>query len=400
VTSTTPASGRHDPRVPTRGSWVARAGSRPAEGARRTAAHGSRRPLRRRWVGTGRRWVGTGRRWVTTRRLWISTQGLWTSARLMWITSRGLWIIARLLWTSTQGLWTTTQGLWIAVRGLWTTSLRLWTTLGGLWTERRTTSGRRGSLPHRGTWHRQVALPVARSRLWGMWPGVAARVAATGVAGPGVEETLVAATPVAATVAPATAMLHRPTSTRRVGGLGAVLVGCLMVAGCQGAGGEPAAEVRSTRGVGEAVGVGSPVSIAIPAVGVDARVVPVGLRADRAMEVPAVDLVGWYELGPRPGEAGPAVVVGHVDSRSGPAVFSRLGELRRGDRIVIGQHGGAARSFRVERVERHPKTALPVERIWDHARQPVLRLITCGGSFDRSTGHYRDNIVVYARATT
>jgi sortase family protein len=370
VTSTTPASGRHDPRVPTRGSWVARAGSRPAEGARRTAARGSRRPLRR-----------------------------------LWIASRGLWIIARLLWTSTQGLWTTTQGLWIAVRGLWTTSLRLWTTLGGLWTERRTTSGRRGSLPHRGTWHRQVALPVARSRLWGMWPGVAARVAATGVAGPGVEETLVAATPVAATVAPATvapatAMLHRPTSTRRVGGLGAVLVGCLMVAGCQGAGGEPAAEVRSTRGVGEAVGVGSPVSIAIPAVGVDARVVPVGLRADRAMEVPAVDLVGWYELGPRPGEAGPAVVVGHVDSRSGPAVFSRLGELRRGDRIVIGQQGGAARSFRVERVERHPKTALPVERIWDRARQPVLRLITCGGSFDRSTGHYRDNIVVYARATT
>jgi Sortase domain len=220
--------------------------------------------------------------------------------------------------------------------------------------------------------------------------GVAARVAATAVG----------ATLVAATVAPATGMLRRPTSTRRVGGLGAVMVGCLMVAGCQGAGGEPAAEVRSTRGVGEAVGVGSPVSIAIPAVGVDARVVPVGLRADRAMEVPAVDLVGWYELGPRPGEAGPAVVVGHVDSRSGPAVFSRLGELRRGDRIVVGQQGGAARSFRVERIERHPKTALPVQRIWDHTRQPVLRLITCGGSFDRSTGHYRDNIVVYARATT
>jgi hypothetical protein len=357
VTSTTPASGRHDPRVPTRGSWVARAGSRPAEGARRTAARGSRRPLRR---------------------LWIASRGLWIIARLLWTSTQGLW-------TSTQGLWTTTQGLWIAVRGLWTTALRLWTSVGGLWTERRTTSGRRGSLPHRGTWHRQVALPAARSRPWGMRPWVAARVAATGVA---------------ATVARATAMLRRPTSTRRVGGLVAVLVGCLMVAGCQGAGGEPAAEVRSTRGVGEAVGVGSPVSIAIPAVGVDARVVPVGLRADRAMEVPAVDLVGWYELGPRPGEAGPAVVVGHVDSRSGPAVFSRLGELRRGDRIGIGQQGGAARSFRVERVERHPKTALPVERIWDRARQPVLRLITCGGSFDRSTGHYRDNIVVYARATT
>jgi sortase (surface protein transpeptidase) len=93
------------------------------------------------------------------------------------------------------------------------------------------------------------------------------------------------------------------------------------------------------------------------------------------------------------------VVVGHVDSRSGPAVFFRLGELRRGDRIVVGQQGGAARSFRVERVERHPKSALPVQRIWNHTRRPVLRLITCGGSFDRSSGHYRDNIVVFARAS-
>ena len=106
---------------------------------------------------------------------------------------------------------------------------------------------------------------------------------------------------------------------------------------------------------------------------------------------------GWYELGPRPGEAGPAVIVGHVDSRSGPAVFFRLGQLRRGDKIVVGQAGGGARPFLVERVERQAKEALPVERIWNRTNQPVLRLITCGGSFDRSTGHYRDNIIVYAR---
>ena len=175
---------------------------------------------------------------------------------------------------------------------------------------------------------------------------------------------------------------------------------CLTLAGCQRpvvpSGHEGGSSTR-TAGRGSA---GRPVSIAIPAVGIDARVVPVGLRADRTMEVPEVDLAGWYEPGPRPGEAGPAVIVGHVDSRHGPAVFFRLGELRPGDRITIGQQGGAARSFLVERVERSPKEALPVGRIWDRARQPVLRLITCGGSFDRSTGHYRDNIVVYARATT
>jgi sortase (surface protein transpeptidase) len=92
------------------------------------------------------------------------------------------------------------------------------------------------------------------------------------------------------------------------------------------------------------------------------------------------------------------VIVGHVDSRRGPAVFFRLGELRRGDRIVVGLQGGGARSFLVERVERRPKTALPTRRIWSRTRRPVLRLITCGGGFDRSTGHHRDNVIVYARA--
>jgi LPXTG-site transpeptidase (sortase) family protein len=139
-----------------------------------------------------------------------------------------------------------------------------------------------------------------------------------------------------------------------------------------------------------------PVSIAIPAAGVDARVVPVGLGADGAMEVPAVDLAGWYRLGPRPGERGPAVIVGHVDSREGPAVFHRLGQLRQGDRIVVGRGSEAAVTFAVERVERVAKESLPVGRIWNRTSQPVLRLITCGGSFDRTTGHYRDNVIVFA----
>ena len=80
-------------------------------------------------------------------------------------------------------------------------------------------------------------------------------------------------------------------------------------------------------------------------------------------------------------------------------MFFRLGRLRRGDRIVVGRAGGGARSFVVERVERRPEQALPTERIWNGTRRPVLRLITCGGSFDRATGHYRDNVIVYANLT-
>jgi Sortase domain len=159
-------------------------------------------------------------------------------------------------------------------------------------------------------------------------------------------------------------MTSRPhPRRRRIAGVGVLLAGCLLLVGCradqQPRSGEPTpAQVADGRGAG-----GRPVSIEIPAVGVDAPVVPVGLLADRTVEVPAVDQAGWYEPGPRPGKVGPAVIVGHVDSRRGPAVFFRLQELRPGDRIVVGLDGGAARSFLVERVERQPKEDLPVGRI-------------------------------------
>jgi sortase (surface protein transpeptidase) len=142
-----------------------------------------------------------------------------------------------------------------------------------------------------------------------------------------------------------------------------------------------------------------PATISIPSIGVKASIVPVGLQADGAMQVPDPGQVGWYKLGPRPGAPGPAVLIGHVDSRTGPAVFYRLRQLRPGDEILVGERGGGTRRFLVGRLERHPKTALPVNRIWTTATRPLLRLITCGGSFDHATGHYRDNLIVYASPT-
>jgi sortase (surface protein transpeptidase) len=142
-----------------------------------------------------------------------------------------------------------------------------------------------------------------------------------------------------------------------------------------------------------------PTSIAIPAIGVHAPIVAVGLQADGAMQVPDPDQVGWYRLGPRPGAPGPAVLIGHVDNRTGPAVFYRLRQLRPGDEIIIGQSDGTTSRFLVGRLEQHPKTALPTSRIWTTATRPLLRLITCGGSFNHATGHYRDNLIVYASPT-
>ncbi len=143
-------------------------------------------------------------------------------------------------------------------------------------------------------------------------------------------------------------------------------------------------------------GAGDPLRVTIPAIGVDAALVPVGLREDGAMQTPTFGLAGWYSPGPRPGEAGPAVVVAHVDSKAnGPDVFHRLRELAPGDRVLV-HYRETTTTFSVTGKEQTAKTALPTGRIWNGATAPVLRLITCGGAFDRTARSYLDNVIVYA----
>jgi LPXTG-site transpeptidase (sortase) family protein len=105
---------------------------------------------------------------------------------------------------------------------------------------------------------------------------------------------------------------------------------------------------------------------------------------------------GWFAPGPEPGERGAAVIAGHVDSKTGPAVFYRLGELKRGDSIRVTVAGGRTIRFRVDGVERWPKAKFPTKRVFGKTRAATLRLITCSGAFDRASGHYVDNTIVYA----
>jgi sortase (surface protein transpeptidase) len=142
-----------------------------------------------------------------------------------------------------------------------------------------------------------------------------------------------------------------------------------------------------------------PARLEIPAIGVRAPVIPLGLKPDRSLEVPRrFDQTGWWTGGPRPGEPGPAVIAGHVDSTDGPAVFYRLSDLRRGAVIAVVRRDGSRARFTVQRSERYPKAHFPTARVYAPTRGPTLRLITCGGAFDHSTGHYVDNTVVYAVA--
>jgi hypothetical protein len=140
-----------------------------------------------------------------------------------------------------------------------------------------------------------------------------------------------------------------------------------------------------------------PVSVSIPTLGVTAELVRLGLEADGTMQVPTgASRAGWYELGPIPGELGPAVLAGHVDWAGQPGVFQRIGELTQGDQIEIRNQDGDVTTFRVDHVDAYPKHSFPTDAVYGDLDHAGLRLITCGGEFDPRSGHYADNVIVFA----
>jgi sortase (surface protein transpeptidase) len=140
-----------------------------------------------------------------------------------------------------------------------------------------------------------------------------------------------------------------------------------------------------------------PVLVVVPAIGVDAPIIALGLDPSGALGVPErFNEPGWWTGGPEPGERGPAIFAGHVDSKRGPAVFYRLGDLEPGDAIGVERADGSRVAFVVQRIEQHAKAAFPTEAVYAPTGQAELRLITCGGAFDRSSGHYLDNVIVFA----
>jgi sortase (surface protein transpeptidase) len=141
-----------------------------------------------------------------------------------------------------------------------------------------------------------------------------------------------------------------------------------------------------------------PARVEIPAIGVSSALVRLALGPDGTLQAPAdYGTVGWYTGGPSPGEAGPAVIAGHLDSDTGPAVFYKLGSLRPGEAVLVVLADGKRLRFVVTGVARYAKDRFPTRAVYGPTSYPALRLITCGGSFDRSSGRYRDNLVVSAR---
>jgi LPXTG-site transpeptidase (sortase) family protein len=140
-----------------------------------------------------------------------------------------------------------------------------------------------------------------------------------------------------------------------------------------------------------------PATVKIPAVDIDAKIEPLHRDDNGRLVAPDYGIAGWYAAGPEPGEPGVAVIAGHLDSTVGPDMFYNLGQVEKGDRIVVGLTDGSAVRFRVGHVEQYPVDDFPTSTVYgDDVRRPELRLITCAGDYDYSAGHYKDNLVVFA----
>ncbi len=140
-----------------------------------------------------------------------------------------------------------------------------------------------------------------------------------------------------------------------------------------------------------------PVRVLMGSIGLDAEAIPIGLDSNGALAVPRrADIAGWWSGGFVPGETGPTVIVGHYDSKVAPGIFSRLPKAKVGQLIIVEQSDGTRYPYRVTEIEKPKKSVFPTDKVYGPTESSTLRLVTCGGRFDRSTGHYVDNLIVYA----
>lgn len=197
--------------------------------------------------------------------------------------------------------------------------------------------------------------------------------------------------------------LPRLVGRRTAAGAVAVFVAVALCAGCSSQ--PPTARIASAGthepvdmpAISATMGRSAPVRLQIPAIDVDATFMDLGLQDDGTLEVPPEGFpAGWYTGGPTPGELGPAIIAGHVDWAGAPGVFAALRRLEPSDEVKVLRQDGSTAVFRITRVEQFPKNTFPTELVYDDIPHAGLRLITCGGSFDRQVGSYTDNVVAFA----
>ncbi|WP_037907008.1 class F sortase [Actinacidiphila yeochonensis] len=159
----------------------------------------------------------------------------------------------------------------------------------------------------------------------------------------------------------------------------------------------------SPAGTGLSMPPSDPTRLSIPGIGVNAPFTPLYMDASGSLQPPPDtdrNLVGWYQGGVTPGETGNAIVAGHVDTTSGPAVFLLLSFMKKGDTAAITRADGSVAHFTVDSVQTFSKDAFPDKEVYGDTPDAELRLITCGGAFDRKSMNYEANVVVFAHLSS
>ncbi len=159
----------------------------------------------------------------------------------------------------------------------------------------------------------------------------------------------------------------------------------------------PATLQRTEQDIPIGLKASMPVNLKIESVGIQAAIGGIDLNSDGTLEVPkSYDLVGWYKRSPTPGEIGPSIITGHVDSYKGPAVFWRLSQVKAGDKILVTREDKSVATFIVDRIEQFNQDNFPTDTVYGNISSSGLRLITCGGYYQRSVQRYTHNTVVFA----
>jgi hypothetical protein len=222
-----------------------------------------------------------------------------------------------------------------------------------------------------------------RSRLWG---AAAAVAAATGAA--------LLVVGISAQQAP-------PAPPARVAGTVGQAAAATAAPAGSGAptGGTPAGTTPAGGITGPDLPRSEPTALQIPRIGVRSGFERLGVNPDQSIQVPrSYSEAGWFTSSVTPGQIGPLVVLGHVDSHDGPGVFYRLGDLRPGDVVTVRRADGRAVDYRITGVREYPKDDFPTIDVYANTPVPTVRLITCGGSFDAATGHYTSNVIAYGQS--
>lgn len=191
-----------------------------------------------------------------------------------------------------------------------------------------------------------------------------------------------------------------PIAIRRTLSSVAVIAGALAVL-APSPGPAPAAGAAAAQpvvlGATVPAGAAAPTRVHVPSLGVDSSLAQLDVDDSGVLVPPTLfDQAGWFAGGPAPGDVGPAVLAGHVDSWTGPAVFFRLDEIAVGDEVLVDRADGTTVRFAVTRVDRYAKDDFPTDEVYGPTPKAELRLITCGGEFDQARRSYLDNVVVYA----